>query len=171
MIAVSTARPLRRQYRRFVLRYVGECLYRSDYGSYFAVVKHQGKQHRHCLQTKDRESARRKLAEYHQKLGVQAPAADPVAPTLEKLAGQWLETTRVFLKPSSAKRREYLIAALVPYFQTAVRRITRVDVEQWAGTRSKKVAAASSVRRPSWPAACPRACAACVKPLPLPRAA
>jgi integrase len=143
MIAVNRARVFSRQSRRFILTKVGECLYRSDCGSYFAVVKHQGKQHRHCLQTKDRDVARKKLAEFRQQLQQKAPAADPAAPTFEQLAWQWLEATRVFLKPSSAERRRWLINALVPYFPLTARNITKVDVEQWASIRSKRVKAAT----------------------------
>jgi hypothetical protein len=54
MIAVNQSlRTNRRPSRRFVLTKVGECLYRSQAGTYFAVVKHRGKQHRKSLQTKD----------------------------------------------------------------------------------------------------------------------
>src|SRR6266481_1111933 len=40
MIAINqSVRQQRRHSRRFVLTKVGECLYRSDAGSYFAVIK------------------------------------------------------------------------------------------------------------------------------------
>jgi hypothetical protein len=72
MIAVNRNRP---QTRHFVLTKVGECLYRSECGSYFAVVKHLGKQHRKSLQTKHRNIAAKKLGEFRQKLRHLAPAA------------------------------------------------------------------------------------------------
>src|SRR5580700_9074126 len=65
MVAVNRIRP---QSRRFILTKVGECLYRSEAGSYFAVVKHQGKQHRKCLQTKDRSIAAKTLGKFRPKL-------------------------------------------------------------------------------------------------------
>src|ERR1039458_9955880 len=141
MIAVNRVRPFT-QSRRFVLTKVGETLYRSAVGSYFAVIKYQGKQHRHCLKTKDREIARKKLAEYRQQLQGH-PAADNAALSFGQLSSQWLEASRVYLKPSSVKRREWLIAALAPYFQTAVRNITKAHVEQWASIRTKNVKAAT----------------------------
>jgi hypothetical protein len=107
MIAVNRARVFSRQSRRFVLTKVGECLYRSDCGSYFGVVTHRGKQHRHCLQTKDRDVARKKLGEFRQQLcapSLPEHAADPAAAiTFDQLAEQWLEATRYSLKPSSAR--------------------------------------------------------------------
>src|SRR5271169_5618083 len=76
-----------RHSRRFPLSKVGECLYRSECGSYFAVVKHLGKQHRKSLQTTNRGIAVKKLGEFRQKLRHLAPAAgnipaaDPVGHT------------------------------------------------------------------------------------------
>ena len=142
MIAVNRVRPFTQQSRRFVLSKVGECLYRSDVGSYFAIIKHQGKQHRHCLKTKDREIARKKLAEYRQQLQGH-PAADTAALSFGQLSSQWLEATRVYLKPTSAERRKWIIAALSPYFPMAVRNIRRTEIEQWASIRSKQVKAAT----------------------------
>src|ERR1039458_7194114 len=87
MIAVNRVRPFT-QSRRFVLTKVGETLYRSAVGSYFAVIKYQGKQHCHCLKTKDREIARKKLAEYRQQLQGH-PAADNAALSGREVTGRW----------------------------------------------------------------------------------
>jgi hypothetical protein len=92
MIAINQRiREQRRQSRRFVLSKVGECLYRSECGSYFAVVKHTGRQHRRSLQTKDRGIAAKKLVEFRQKLNGLAPAANYQPPVsgkkLERVMG------------------------------------------------------------------------------------
>src|ERR1017187_8755350 len=103
MIPCTRLRRQFRQARRFVLTKVGECLYRSKAGSYFGVVKNNGKQHRKSLQTKDRGIAVKKLGEFRQQLCAQtspdhatAKAADPAAAiTFDQLAKRWLDFVAV----------------------------------------------------------------------------
>src|SRR5437870_10787236 len=103
MIAVNKSlRMRRRPSRRFVLSKVGECLYRSDCGSYFAVIKHLGKQHRRSLKTTDRNVAKTKLAEFRQPLCAPTPTERPAANkaadiTFDELAKQWLDAVEVHL--------------------------------------------------------------------------
>src|SRR5437016_6570393 len=102
MIAINKClRMKRRQSRHFLLSKVGECLYRSDCGSYFAVVKHLGKQHRLSLKTTDRNVARKKLAEFRQQLcspPTERPAAAKAAAiTFDELAKRWLDAVEVHL--------------------------------------------------------------------------
>jgi hypothetical protein len=98
MIAINQSlREQRRPSRRFVLTKVGECLYRSECGSYFAVVKNNGRQHRKCLQTKDRDVARKKLVEFRQQLCAPTPTDRPAAAkaaniTFDELAKRWLDS-------------------------------------------------------------------------------
>lgn len=46
---------------------VGKCLYRNHRGTYFALVKVNGKQIKRSLETKDRELADRSLAGFRPK--------------------------------------------------------------------------------------------------------
>lgn len=140
MIAVNRARPLCRQSRRFILSKVGECLYRSECGSYFAVIKHLDKQHRRSLQTKDRGIAAKKLVEFRQKLNGLAPAADHAAITFDQLAKRWLDAIEVHLKPATHYRRFGIVKNLLGWFKKRpANKISRLDCEHWATRRSKKI--------------------------------
>jgi integrase len=143
MIALRQNRPS----RRFILTKVAECLYRSEAGSYFGVVKHLGKQHRLSLQTKDRDVARKKLSEFRQQLCVQtAPdhaagkAADPAAITFGQLAKRWLDSMQVHLKRSTHSRRRGAVkVGLGSFRKKAASKISKLNCEQWATSRSKQV--------------------------------
>lgn len=140
MIAINQSR---RKPRRFILSKVGECLYRSEAGSYFAVIKHRGKQHRQSLQTKDRGIASKKLVEFRQKLNRQAPDKKHVADmTFDQLGSRWLDLIQVHLKPTTHYRRYGLVKMLNKWFGgRPARRITQFDCEQWATTRNRQVSA------------------------------
>ena len=144
MIAVNRSRLLNRPYRRFVLVKVGECLYRSEAGSYFGVVKVNGKQFRHCLGTKDRDIAKTKLVEYRQQLcapTAAAKSADPAAAiTFDQLAKRWLDAVAVHLKPSTHFRRCGVVkVGLGRFRKKPANKISKLDCEQWATSRSKQV--------------------------------
>ena len=141
MIAVNQRlREQRRQSRRFILAKVGECLYRSECGSYFAVVKHLGRQHRRSLQTKDRGIAGKKLGEFRQKLNGLAPAADHAALTFEEIARGWLAAISVHLKESTHSRRVDMVRYVARSFRgKAASKISRLDCEHWATRRCKQV--------------------------------
>ncbi len=130
-----------RQNRRFVLVRVGECLYRSDCGSYFAVVKHLGRQHRQCLRTKDRNIAKKRLAEYRQRVG-SAPAAKTTAAglTFSQVAARWLDSMTVHIKQSTHERRVTCVNNLLRLLKDkSIGKISLFDCERWATTRSKQV--------------------------------
>jgi integrase len=140
MIAVSQCR----HSRHFVLTKVGECLYRSECGSYFAVVKHLGKQHRKSLQTKDRGIAAKKLGEFRQKLRHFAPTAGniPAAVTFGQIAKMWLESISIHLQKTTYIRRAYCINASLRTFKNRpIVKITLLDCERWATKRNKNVKA------------------------------
>jgi integrase len=142
MIAINQSlREQRRPSRRFVLSKVGECLYRSECGSYFAVVKNNGRQHRKSLQTKDRAIAARKLVEFRQKLNGLAPAADhAAAPTFEEIARGWLDAISVHLKESTHSRRVDMVRYVARSFRgKPANKISRLDCEHWATRRCKQV--------------------------------
>jgi hypothetical protein len=68
---------------------VGECLYRSrSKGTYYAVVRHQGKLVWKSLKTNDRAYAKRKLADFKTKLGRTDVKAGKM--TLESLCEKYL---------------------------------------------------------------------------------
>jgi integrase len=142
MIAINQRiREQRRPSRRFVLAKVGECLYRSECGSYFAVVKHRGRQHRRSLQTKDRAIAAKKLVEFRQKLNGLAPAAGHAAAlTFEEIARRWLDAIEVHLKPTTHYRRFGIVKNLLGWFKKRpANKISRLDCERWATRRSKRI--------------------------------
>ena len=128
--------------RRFILTKVGECLYRSDAGSYFAVVKHMVKQHRLSLQTTDRGIASKKLTEFRQQFCNPADqAASPAAAIrFDTMAQHWLDSVAVHLKPSTHLRRSGAVKVGLRFFKTkTVSQITKLDCEQWATKRAKQV--------------------------------
>jgi integrase len=142
MIAINQRLQIQRcPSRRFVLTKVGECLYRSECGSYFAVVKHLGRQHRKSLQTKDRGIAAKKLVEFRQKLNGLAPAADHAAAlTFEEIARGWLAAISVHLKESTHSRRVDMVRYVARSFKRkAASKISRLDCEKWATRRCKQV--------------------------------
>jgi integrase len=144
MIAVNRARPLSRQTRRFILTEVGECLYRSEAGSYFAVVKNNGKQHRLSLQTKDRGIAAKKLAEYRQKLRGLAPSNGKIPADISfgQVATMWLSSIAVHLEKRTYARRSGCINhSLLAFRNRPIGKISLLDCERWATRRSKEVKA------------------------------
>src|ERR1039458_5479731 len=145
MIAVNQSlRQQRRPSRRFVLAKVGECLYRSEAGTYFAVVKHLGKQHRKSLQTTNRGIAAKKLGEFRQKLRHLAPSTGniPTAISFGQVATMWLESVAIHLQKTTYVRRLYCINASLRIFKPKpIGKITLLDCERWATARSKLVKA------------------------------
>src|ERR1039457_7260962 len=143
MITVNQSlRQQRPQSRHFILTKVGECLYRSECGTYFAVVKHLGKQHRKSLQTTNRGIAVKKLGEFRQKLRHLAPAAGniPTAISFGQVAAMWLESVAIHLQKTTYVRRSFCINASLRTFKTQpIGKITLLDCERWATKRSKLV--------------------------------
>jgi integrase len=140
MIAVNQ----NRRSRHFILAKVAECLYRSECGSYFAVVKHLGKQHRKSLQTKHRGIAVKKLGEFRQKLRHLAPAAGniPAAISFGQVAAMWLESVAIHLQKTTYIRRTYCINASLRLFKSRpIGKITLLDCEHWATKRNRSVRA------------------------------
>ena len=128
--------------RRLVLHRVGECLYRSDTGIYYAVLKRKGKQVRKSLETNDKAIARKKLVEYRRQMCRQSPAAGM---TFDGLAEQYLEFLKIRgMKPASYQRRVVAVRSLGSYFGgKPVRNITRLNIERWAASRTQDVSARS----------------------------
>jgi hypothetical protein len=101
---IAAARIIRLQRSRFILKRVGENLYRSPCGNYFAILKINGHQIRHALKTGDRDTAKVRLEEFR----LQSRRPEPVAAksrdlsdsTFEGLANRWFNATKMEVKPS-----------------------------------------------------------------------
>ncbi|MFT4901851.1 MAG: integrase [Lentimonas sp.] len=122
---------------------VAECLYRNESsGGYYALVKKSGKQIRRSLKTKDRKLADRRLREFREQVTGLDFAKGNAKLTFDTLAKRWYKNASVGLKPSSALRKQTCINSLTKYFKgLEVRKITRLNCDDWAQKRSPKVAA------------------------------
>jgi len=126
-----------------VFQKVAECLYRNESsGGYYAFVKKSGKQIRRSLKTKDRKLADRRLREFREQVTGLDFSKGKAKLTFETLAKRWFKNATVGLKPSSAIRKQTCINSLTKYFKgLEVRKITRLNCDDWAQKRSPKVAA------------------------------
>lgn len=130
---------------------VGPCLYRYKNGTYYALLKHRGKQIRRSLDTDDLALARRKLPELRRDLDVTDP--DLARRTLESHQEKFLETL------SGAKSTVYNIRhaiglLLADWPKDSPRLLTKIrrgDCERWiakygdlaASTVNTRISAAS----------------------------
>jgi integrase len=140
------AKPRRRR-PRFVLRRVGENLYRTPCGNYFAILKIDGHQVRKSLKTDDRHLAKERLEEFRLQTRRQGRAAGSTALTdcrFEELAQRWFAMKKCEVKPSSWERRQYAINSLNKFFGgKPVKRITKIEVEDWLVARVRAVSPAT----------------------------
>jgi len=124
------------------LKKVAECLYRNGHGTYFAIVKVDGKQIKQSLKTDDHELAKRRLSEFRTKAKGLAVGARSM--TFEQLTEKWLAFKKPELKPRSYERLEGLFRMATPYFKgLAVRSIGQAQIENWKIHRSKELSARS----------------------------
>jgi integrase len=115
-------------------------LYRNKHGVYFAIIKAGRKQIKRSLKTDDPTLAKRRLAEFRQKVG-RLCGAEQTDMRFEELAGLWLESVKPDLKPSSYERRVSAIHRLIPFFRgAAVRTIRHEAVENWKIRRGASLA-------------------------------
>ncbi|MBC2596201.1 hypothetical protein H5P28_18185 [Ruficoccus amylovorans] len=124
---------------------VGECLYRHETsGTYYALVKSNGKQIRRSLKTNDFALAKRRLREFREKIG-RLDLSDGKSKILfPELAEKWRATLAPHLKPSSTLRRDSSIVQLNRFFgQQLARTVTRAMCEDWAQARSPQIAAST----------------------------
>ncbi|MCG3146890.1 MAG: Tyrosine recombinase XerC [Verrucomicrobiae bacterium] len=127
--------------KHFPLYRVGECLYRSEGGIFFAVVKKHGRQHRRSLKTKDREIAQQKLGKYREQLRRLDPkvSKDRYNPTFLDVGEPYLNSIRPHISGSTFIRRESVIRRMRRWFsRKAIRDISRLDCERWATDRWKQ---------------------------------
>jgi integrase len=124
---------------------VAECLYRNESSDiYYAFVKRHGKQFRRSLKTSDRQLAKRRLAEFREKVTRLSQTKHAGSLTFEELTDRWLETIEPSLKPSSYRRRLTCVEDLQPYFKDAsVRNISARHCDAWLTERGAKLSARS----------------------------
>lgn len=144
MIAVNQSRQICRQSRRFVLKHVGENLYRSPCGNYLAVLKVHGRQVRRSLRTDDRQLAKHRLEEFRLQSRRQQPAAAKIVDLADcrfvELAERWFGATKMDVKPTGWERRGYAIKSLEKFFKRKpVGAITKMDVENRAIAKARTV--------------------------------
>jgi integrase len=115
-------------------------LYRNKHGVYFAIIKAGRKQIKRSLKTNDPALAKRRLAEFRQKVGRLCGAEQPNL-RFEELTELWLESVKPDLKPSSYERRVSAVHRLNPFFSgVTVRTIKHDAVEIWKIRRGASLA-------------------------------
>ncbi len=123
------------------LRKVGECLYRNHRGTYFALIKSNGKQIKRSLKTEDAALARRRLKEL--RIKATGLTGDERTMRFDELAERWLRLKQPELKRRSFERLELVMRTVRPFFGgLPVRSIGQNQVETWQVTRGRKVSAA-----------------------------
>lgn len=124
------------------LKRVGECLYRSHNGKYYALVKVSGKQIKRSLKTSDLALAKRWLSQFREK--AERLTGSETGIQFEDLAKRWLALIKPQLKASSYGRRVTCINALTPYFKGCLmRNIGNPEIEAWRIGRGKELSSRS----------------------------
>jgi integrase len=117
------------------------CLYRSaDSGIFYGIFSRKGDQIKKSLKTTDKELARRRLEALRQKVA-RLNTKVGKAILFGDFAKRWLDAVGGAMKRSSRVRRESAITALRPHFTNTVRAIDKSQVDAWAASRNKTVAA------------------------------
>lgn len=120
---------------------VGQCLYRfSSSGTYFALVRRDGKQQRHNLKTDDRKVADRELRILLSRLD--AVSQRPQKLLVSELAARYLEIQKSRDKATQAARRsmigkfleEFVAVRSTPHRPLSVRDVKPTDLKRWHAT-------------------------------------
>jgi integrase len=116
---------------------IGECLYRNETsGTYYALVKRQGRQIRRSLKTNDRALAQRRLAEFRESVSRLSIDAGKRRMNFRELCAEWLATAGATLKASSLRRSELCVQTLCKSFgEVKIGEITRDTCEAWERSR------------------------------------
>ncbi len=124
---------------------VAECLYRnSSSGTYYALVKRNGKQIRRSLRTQDRKLAERRLKEFRGQAARLSTSTEDRGLTFAELGQRWFPIATANLKPSSVDRiRRCLKSLNKPFGASTLTGLTRQDCETWAARRAKGIAAST----------------------------
>ena len=126
------------------IKRVAECLYRRHTGVYYAFVKHNGKQFRRSLKTKDRQLAERRLKDFRAKAGRLGNLTRDRGLTFIELAKDWFDAAKTRVKPSSARSLDLSIRQLNKHFGVfAVRSITTAECHNWEKHRGAGISAST----------------------------
>ena len=125
-------------YKSQKLSRVGENLYRNGEGMYYGRAFKNGKQHKKCLDTHDRQTAESSRDTWLKQ--IERGTAETPDLHYEEIAKKWLESIKPHLKESSYDTRVEKLRLLEPYFKgKKLRAISRDDVMRWATARSIKI--------------------------------
>lgn len=124
---------------------VAECLYRNrSSGTYYALIKRNGKQIRKSLRTQDRKLAERQLKEFRERTQHLSAKAEERKTPFEAYADEWFAVHCVNLKPSSADRIRRCLKELNKTFRgLPLADISRRDCEAWMASRGNQTAAST----------------------------
>jgi integrase len=116
-----------------VFQKVGECLYRySTNGVYYARIKREGKEIKRSLRTRDREMARRELAQFRDEQRQIDRSQRRL--TLAELSNRYLKTVQ-HQKPKTLKQKTYVVAKIKNDWPNGslvqVAKIKPSDVDLW----------------------------------------
>ena len=122
---------------------VGECLYRNQNKTYFALIKVGGKQIKRSLWTEDLALAKRRLADLRTK--TQRLCGRAVRNIrFDEFADNWLESIKPDLKPKSWDRRRVALVGLRPFFNgSLMKSVGHAQIEQWRRERGAMLSARS----------------------------
>jgi hypothetical protein len=121
---------------------VAECLYRNGHGTYFAIVKVNGKQIKRSLKTDDSALAKRRLSEFRTK--AKGLTGQDKTMLYEHLAARWLAVKKPDLRPKSYERLEGITRKVSAVFGgLPVRSIGQTQIERWKIKRAGEVGARS----------------------------
>lgn len=125
-----------------VLQKVGECLYRNGHGTYFALVKINGKQIKRSLKTADSALAKRRLGELRSK--AKGLTGEDRAMLFEHLISRWMASKKANLRPQSYKRLVSISRTLSRFLNgLPVRSVGFTHIEKWKIKRAAEISARS----------------------------
>lgn len=122
---------------------VGECLYRNQNKTYFALIKVAGKQIRRSLKTDDLALAKRRLVELRSKAERLNGTGNPNV-RFDEFADGWLESIKSDMKPKSWDRRRVALVGLRPFFKgVPIKSVAYAQIDEWRRGRGGKLSARS----------------------------
>jgi integrase len=124
---------------------IGECLYRNaTSGTYYALVKHLGRQIRRSLKTTDKALAQRRLGDFRKSVSRLNNDSEKRHMSFEELGQEWMENAGTRLKASSLRRNAGCLKNLCVHFgMTRINDITRELCETWEKKRGAELSESS----------------------------
>jgi len=137
---MKTKRRTTGTYKSQALTRVGENLYRNGEHKYYARIFKNGKQHKKCLDTHDRQTAENSLADFEKQIERQVLETPDLL--YQDLVAKWLEWIKPSIKQSTYALREKSLKQLERFFKgKKLREIKREDLQKWATARAIKTGA------------------------------